>query len=219
MANGNGHHWSKFSWRDWHNDIGLHECSLAARGFWMELLCIMHEGSPVGHLTINGKPATTKQMASRAGCTEKEATKLLAALEEAAVFSRVNDAPDGVIYCRRMVNDAGRSEVGREYAEKRWNGHTPNGSPNGSPNAEPTREANGRPNAKSQNVESEEEQEPPPKSPPASRGGRRRGAKPLFRNGFSAIIAEEGMPSQERRTEKSPALAKFLALGDVKLAH
>lgn len=142
MSNGNGHHWSKFSWRDWHADIALHPCSLAARGFWMELLCMMHEGSPVGYLANNGKQVTLRQMAANAYCSEKEAAKYLAELEEAGVFSR---AEDGTIYCRRMVKDAAASAAGREHIAKRWNGAKPTDPPNRGANSKPNGEANSPP--------------------------------------------------------------------------
>jgi hypothetical protein len=172
MSNGNGHHWSKFAWRDWSGDKALHSCTIAARGFWVEVLCIMHEGDPVGHLTMNGRPATLRQIASSANVTEKEALKLLAELEEAGVFSRT---PDGTIYCRRMVRDTAASEVGRTNAVKRWNATHPNGAPNGGAmhkpngvaNGEASGEANGAPNAK--NLESESElEERPSRSPPTA---------------------------------------------------
>jgi hypothetical protein len=168
MSNGNGHHWSKFAWRDWSGDKALHSCTIAARGFWVELLCIMHEGDPVGHLTMNGRPATLRQIASSANVTEKEALKLLAELNEAGVFSRT---PEGTIYCRRMVRDAAASEAGREHAGKRWNSRHPNGSPIGSPiggaSGVGNRGANGTPNAKNLELESEER---PPYAPPRGEG-------------------------------------------------
>jgi len=171
MSNGNGHHWSKFSWRDWHSDIALHPCSLAARGFWIELLCMMHEGSPIGHLATNGRQVTIRQMALNAGCSEKEAARLLAELEASGVFSRTED---GTIYSRRMVKDAVASGKGAEAAGKRWNGHRPNGSPNGSPNGEASRQPNGIPNAKNKKVEVEVD---PPRTPPANGGEARRDRK------------------------------------------
>lgn len=191
MSNGNGHHWSKFSWRDWHSDIALHPCSLAARGFWMEVLCMMHEGSPVGHLANNGRQITVRQMAANAGCSEKEATKLLAELEDAGVFSRTDD---GTIYCRRMVKDAAASEVGREYAAKRWNGAKPTDPPNGGANGEATGKPNGQayrdPNAKNR----ERKEKEPPRNPPVTGGVARRRN---FRNGFHDLAremdAEEGV--------------------------
>ncbi len=169
MSNGNGHHWSKFSWRDWSGDKPLHSCTIGARGFWIEMLCIMHEGDPIGHLTMNGRPATLRQIASSANVTEKEAKKLLAELDEAGVFSRTSD---GTIYCRRMVRDTAASDVGRTYAEKRWNTNNPNGPPIGGathkPNGGGSGEASGTPNAK--NLESELELERDPPTPPQAGG-------------------------------------------------
>ncbi|PJX23863.1 hypothetical protein CAP48_12370 [Advenella sp. S44] len=31
-------------------------CSLAARGLWHEMMCLMHESEPYGHMAVNGKP-------------------------------------------------------------------------------------------------------------------------------------------------------------------
>ena len=156
MSNGNGHHWSKFCWRDWSADKALHPCSLGAKGFWIEMLCIMHDGTPVGHLTLGGKPATIRQMAANAFCSEKEAKKYLAELEEAGVFSR---APDGTIYSRRMVKDAAASEAGREHIAKRWRAQEPNSPPNRVPTSKPNGVGHSPPITKSQNPESETERE------------------------------------------------------------
>ena len=127
MSNGNGHRWSKFWWRDHQGDAALRACSLAARGYWMELLCIAHEAEQVGYVLLNGKRPTGRQIAIIAGCSEREARKLEAELEEAGVFSRL---PDGTIYSRRMVKDAEVAEAGREHIAKRWNGAKPPDPPN-----------------------------------------------------------------------------------------
>lgn len=89
-------------------------CSLAARGLWIEMLCLMHEED--GYLLLAGKPLTPKELArlSGGGTSLRECAKLLAELEENGVFSRTED---GTIYCRRMVrdvaNEKGWREVGR----------------------------------------------------------------------------------------------------------
>jgi 5-methylcytosine-specific restriction endonuclease McrA len=105
--------WSKFWWQDWSGDKVLHTCSLAARGAWMELLCIMHEAEPFGHLLLNGKPPTTKQLANLLGAPEKEVSKLIAELADSGVFSRT---PAGVIYSRRFLRDQALSEDMKEIA-------------------------------------------------------------------------------------------------------
>lgn len=84
----------------------------------MELLCIAHEGTPYGHVTVNGRIPTPKQLAGVAGVTEAEATKLLRELDEAGVFSRNED---GAIYCRRMVRDKAASDSGREFGKRGGN--------------------------------------------------------------------------------------------------
>ena len=137
MSNSNGHRWSKFCWRDWSSDRLLHPCSLAARGLWIELLCIMHEGSPVGHLTLGGKPMTLRQIAANACCSEKDAKKYLAELEAAGVFSRT---ADGTIYSRRMVKDVERSETGKAWGKTGGNPQLLKEEDNSSP--PPTRGVN-----------------------------------------------------------------------------
>ena len=83
----------------------------------MDLLCIAHDGYPYGHVTINRKGATPRQIGTITAIGEKEAAKLLAELEDAGVFSRTSD---GTIYSRRMVRDAAAAEAGREAIGKRW---------------------------------------------------------------------------------------------------
>lgn len=125
------HRYSKFWWQDWMNDPCLRMCSAAARGVWMDMLALAHAGTPIGHLTIAGKPATTRQIAAISRCPEKETARLIAELEENGVFSRT---PEGVIFSRRMVKDAEQSAEGKAYAAKRWDksgNHPPNGSGNG----------------------------------------------------------------------------------------
>ena len=118
MSNGNGHRWSKFWWCDWQNDAALRMCSLGAQGYWMRALCLMHEADPVGHLTVNGRVPTTRQLAAITGANEKEVTLYTHELEENGVFSRL---PDGTIYCRRMVRDAASSDEGRKWGKKGGN--------------------------------------------------------------------------------------------------
>ena len=112
MSNGNGHHWSKFCWRDHMADPALCDCSLAAKGFWIGILALMHESTPVGHLAIDGKPVTISRMASYVRCTVRQAEKALGELETAGVFSRT---PDGTIYSRRMVRDAEAADAARTW--------------------------------------------------------------------------------------------------------
>ena len=87
---------------DWRKDMALQSCSVAARGLWIEMLCIAHECMPYGHLTVNGNAMTTAQIGRHVGITAKECDALLAELTYAGVLSRTED---DVIFSRRMVRD------------------------------------------------------------------------------------------------------------------
>lgn len=87
---------------DWRKDPALSACSMAARGLWIELMCIAHESDNYGHLSINGKPMVTAQIARMVGESPNVVSKLLGELDDAGVFSRDEQ---GSIFSRRMVND------------------------------------------------------------------------------------------------------------------
>jgi hypothetical protein len=110
---------SQYYWGDWWKDKGLHSCSLTARGLWHEMNCLMHEGEPYGHLTLNGKPMTPQQLANQCRISTAQCTKLLQELENAGVFSKYPDL--GTIISRRMVRDEqirqARAEGGKAGAE------------------------------------------------------------------------------------------------------
>lgn len=103
--------WMKFFPSDWRGDPALKACSLAARGLWIEMLAIMHEAQPRGHLVINGREVTAATLAALAGTTPEAVTGLLLELETNGVFSRKKN---GVIYSRRMEKDENRSRKARE---------------------------------------------------------------------------------------------------------
>ncbi len=111
---------------DYRTDIDLHLCSLAARGLWADMMCLMHDGEPYGHLrTSGGGTITAKELASLVGASAGEVAGCLAELKDREVFSI---AADGTIYSRRMVLDAKDhaafrergSAGGRASAAKRW---------------------------------------------------------------------------------------------------
>ncbi len=108
--------WFKFYAPDWRSDLSLRECGYAARGLWIDMLTIMHEAEPYGHLVISGKPAGAKRLAALLGGTEREVAGLLAQLQEAGVYS-LDDA--GTIYSRRMVRDerreAEKQDIGKRF--------------------------------------------------------------------------------------------------------
>lgn len=126
--------WLKFYPRDWRGDQALRACSVAARGLWMECLCIMHEAKPYGHLLLNGSPVGDDTLARMAGTSVDEVQALMAELRQAGVFSVTRE---GVVLSRRMTKDFGKAQKGAKAAKKRWSQvagtTTENAPPNGSP--------------------------------------------------------------------------------------
>lgn len=66
------------------------------------MLCLMHNGIPYGHLTMNGKVVLEGTLAKIVGASEEEVKVYINELESVGVFSRTEE---GVIYSRRMVED------------------------------------------------------------------------------------------------------------------
>jgi hypothetical protein len=112
--------WMKFYPTDWRGDAALRSVSFAARGLWMDMLSLMHEADPYGHLLVNGRAPPADRLARMLGGALEEVTQLLDELEEQGVFSRTGD---GIIYSRRMVRDY--AKAARDKA---------NGSAGGNPN-------------------------------------------------------------------------------------
>jgi hypothetical protein len=130
------HPWLKFYPRDWRGDQALRAVSIAARGLWIEMLCIMHEAQPYGHLILGGRAVSTDVLARVAGLGVDECGDLIVELENAGVLSRTRKA---VIYSRRMVKDHSRAEKGRKSVNKRWKQEAENKEENGAPNRSPDR--------------------------------------------------------------------------------
>lgn len=110
--------WLKFYPSDWKGDSRLRMASLEARGLWLEMLALMHEGEPVGHLSFNGNPVTTEQLAQAAACSTDQAQACLDELEALGIFSRTRSR---VIYSRRMVRDSKKAATARENGAKGGN--------------------------------------------------------------------------------------------------
>lgn len=104
-ADGGLEPWSKFFWKDWRADPRLRICTYSARGLWIDLLSLMHEGEPYGYLTVNGRAPSPRELSGILGGKSSEIGRLLDELKRENVASVT---PDGVIFSRRMVRDAAR---------------------------------------------------------------------------------------------------------------
>lgn len=103
---------------DWRKDVELRSCSIAARGLWIDIMCIAHDCEPYGFLMVNGRPMTAAKIAGQVGLTESQCRKLVDELIANGV-ARVN--AEGVIYSKRMVDDEAlrnrRAEGGKAGSE------------------------------------------------------------------------------------------------------
>ncbi|MGP9790677.1 hypothetical protein [Roseinatronobacter sp. NSM] len=110
--------WVKFYTTDWRSDPRLKMCSMAARGLWIDIICLMHEAKPYGHLLVSGHRPTDTQLAVLVGAPPDEITALLGELESAGVFSRTRE---GVIYSRKLSRMAKKAGNARNNGRKGGN--------------------------------------------------------------------------------------------------
>jgi len=124
--------WMKFYPSNWRGDQALRAVSIAARGLWIECLCVMHEAKPYGHLLLNGEPVDDGTLARMTGASVDEVSALMAELRKAGVFSVTRE---GAIFSRRMTKDHALASKGRKAVQKRW---AQASEKNRSPNTDPT---------------------------------------------------------------------------------
>ena len=134
---------------DWRKDVELRSCSIAARGLWIDMLCIAHECEPYGHLVVNGRAMTPAQIAGQVGLSAAQCKALVQELLDNGV-ARCTD--EGVIYSKRMVDDervrnarAEGGKAGSEHGVKgaehgKKGGRPPSGRGVSEPPSEPPKE-------------------------------------------------------------------------------
>ncbi len=128
--------WMKFYPRDWRGDQSLRAVSVAARGLWMECICIMHEAKPYGHLLLNGAKVEGDTLARMAGVSVDEVSALMTELRQAGVFSVTSK---GVVFSRRMVADFARAQKGRKAVARRYTQDVEKQEETNAPNRSPSR--------------------------------------------------------------------------------
>jgi hypothetical protein len=104
---------------DWRTDPGLRLCSVGARGLWIEMICLMHEGEPYGHLTAFGEPLSNEDLSRLAGEPIKQIEAWLKELFSKKVYTI---SAEGAIFSRRMLRDEtqreARATVGKDNGAK-----------------------------------------------------------------------------------------------------
>lgn len=132
--------WLKFYPSAWLGDPALRVVSSAARGFWMDCLCLMHEARPRGHLVLqNGVPLGSDSLARIVGMSAEEVSALMAELTEAGVLTVTRG---GIVTSRRMIRDDALAKKGRKAVERRWSQLVENKKKSGGPNRVPNRTPN-----------------------------------------------------------------------------
>lgn len=86
---------------DWLRDAALRSCSVEARGLWIDMLCLMHDGTPYGYLRVSSKDILPTILARIVGASLPAVEGYLLELESAGVFSREGTT----IFSRRMIRD------------------------------------------------------------------------------------------------------------------
>lgn len=110
--------WLKFYPTDWRSDPRLRMCGIAARGLWIEMIALMHEAVPYGHLVVSGHSPTDTQLAVLAGIPSIQIPDLIGELEAAGVFSRTKE---GVIYSRKLTRMAKKAAIARKNGKNGGN--------------------------------------------------------------------------------------------------
>lgn len=107
----------KFFPDSWRADEQLGECPLAARGLWVEMMCLAHKHG--GVVLINGRVPSLEALAKAARTTPREVRQQLHSLLHMGVCSQ--RVEDGAFYSRRMVRDHERRARNRENGSKGGN--------------------------------------------------------------------------------------------------
>jgi hypothetical protein len=107
--------WMKFYPSDWRADPKLRSCEPLSRYVWLEMIGLMHEAEPYGHLMFAGKAMPPAKLARLIGMDLAEVDSAIDDLELNAVLSR---REDGVIFSRRMIRDEAKHQKASNFGKK-----------------------------------------------------------------------------------------------------
>lgn len=96
---------------DWMKDPNLRRCSRAARGMWIDMLCLMFECEDRGILSTGGEPWSDEDIAAAIGGDTSEGLSCISELLRKGVAHRNQS---GAIFSKRMVRD---EQIRRERAK------------------------------------------------------------------------------------------------------
>lgn len=112
---------------DWQKEPSLRRCSKAAKGVFVDMLCLMFECEDRGVLSYGGKPWPKEEVAVAIGGDVSENLSCVTELVEKGVISV---AASGALYSRRMVRDEQNRKANADRQARYRNAHS-NGNSNG----------------------------------------------------------------------------------------
>jgi hypothetical protein len=119
---------------DWQRDAALRACSVAARGLWIEMMCVMHQAEPYGYLVLNEKSVDSAQLARMVGSSDRDVRRWLGELNIAGAYSVDGE---GHIFSRRMVRDERLRNIRADAGKLGGNPVLLGGKVNQAPNLRP----------------------------------------------------------------------------------
>lgn len=104
---------------DWQKDPDLRRCSHAAKGVWIDMLCLMFEADERGVLATNGVAWSDEEIACAVG---GDAATTIGAIQELTFKGVAKRRSNGALYSKRMVADENKRRMCSE-AGKRGGGN------------------------------------------------------------------------------------------------
>ena len=105
---------------DWMKDPNLRRCSHAAKGVWIDMLCLMFECDERGVLASGGVPWGLDEIARAVGGAPD---MTLSCVEELLAMGVASRNSSGAIFSRRLVRDEQERIQTRERVRKHRNGN------------------------------------------------------------------------------------------------
>ena len=119
---------------DWLSNIKLQLCSMTSQGLLINLMCLMHQSEKYGYLLINGSKPIQNQSKTNLKPIQKlfrmNSKTFNNALNELLDYGVLKQDDDGVLFCRRMVQDEHIRQLRKEAGEKGGNPAFKLGKPN-----------------------------------------------------------------------------------------
>lgn len=100
---------------DWMKDPSLRRCSKAAKGVWIDMICLSFECEERGVFASSGEPWPDSDIAAAVGGDITEVLNAIAELLAKGVCSRNSS---GALFCRRVVRDEQKRRLCSEAGQR-----------------------------------------------------------------------------------------------------